>query len=111
MGGENLCVFFSSVVRTEPHFVRNLCGAGDGTHGLYFSGRSVVLFYFAVGSGARNMHGVCFFHVKGIRRYSSKARWIQKIVGGNGRGGFDRRKAKDVPRFRAPRICAARTIR
>ena len=52
-----------------------------------------------------------FFHVKGIRRYSSKARWTQRIVGGNGRGGFDRRKAKDVPRFRAPRICAARTIR
>ncbi len=50
------------------------------------------------------MHGVRFFHAKGIRRYSSKARWIQKIVGGNGRGGFDRRKAKDVSRFRAPRI-------
>ncbi len=91
--------------------MRNLCGAGDGAHGLHFSGRSVVLFYFAVGSGARICMGCAFFHVKGIRRYSSKARGIQKIVGGNGRGGFDGRKTKDVSRFRAPRICAARTIR
>lgn len=55
---------FSSVVRTEPHFVRNLCGAGDGAHGLHFSGRAVVLLYFAVGSGARICMG-CVFSCQG----------------------------------------------